>query len=150
VDYRFPLCHLATFTSDRLTSPKPTHLTSKQLSDKYDMTSDLHRHSSRGVPSKSFIIRRRPITNENDTSLTQSPAAKYDQQLRQNTFDDDDDDDNDEADDDDDVEEEEEEEEEENETDDEQQKDDLSRTILNTQASPYRSASTQVFFLHRK
>ncbi|UJR31138.1 hypothetical protein I4U23_018645 [Adineta vaga] len=88
-----------TFIADRLASPKPTYSNTKQISDEYEITSNQYRHSSKSVPSKSFIIRRRFITNDNEDSLIQSSSSNYDQRLQQNTFDDDDEDDDDDDDD---------------------------------------------------
>ena len=104
------------------------HLHTKQLSDEYEISSNHRRNSGKGIPSKSFIIRRRPITNDNENNLIQSQSSDYDQQLQQNTFDDDDDDD----------------------SEDEQRKNELSRTIFNIQPSAYYSLSTQVFYFYPK
>ncbi|CAF1431855.1 unnamed protein product [Adineta ricciae] len=112
------------FSTHGLASPKPTYLNSKQLSDEYEITSSQYHRSSKGVPSKSFIIRRRPITNDDDNTLTKPSSADYNQRLQQNTFDDDDDDD---------------------ESDDEEEKDNLSRTIFNTQLTSCLSPSSQDF-----
>jgi hypothetical protein len=102
---------LATFTADRLSSPKPVHLRSKESL------------------SKSFVIRRRPISNDNETNLTPSQSFNYNQQ---NTFDIDDDDDDDDDDND-------------NDSEDDQQTNDLSKTIFNIQPSAYYTSTTHVF-----
>jgi hypothetical protein len=95
---------LATFTAERLSSPKPGHLRSKDNL------------------SKSFVIRRRPIANDNEPSLIQSQLFNYHQQ---NTFDlDDDDDDEDSG--------------------SEQQVNELSKTIFNIQPSAYYTSTTNV------
>ncbi len=99
---------LATFSAERLSSPKPVHL-----------------HSKDNL-SKSFVIRRRPISNDNEPSLIQSQLFNYDQQ---NTFDIDDDDDDDD-----------------DESEDEQQTNELSKTIFNIQPSAYYTSTTHVFF----
>ncbi|CAF3764721.1 unnamed protein product [Adineta steineri] len=122
----------ATFTSDRLLSPKPLHLHTKQLPDGYEVTSNHYRNSSKAIPSKSFIIRRRAVTNENANQLNKSQSPNYNQLLQQNTFDNDDDDDDDDDSDD-----------SESNSEEEQQKNDLSRTIFNLEPSVSYSASTQ-------
>jgi hypothetical protein len=95
---------LATFTADRLSSPKPVHLRSKENL------------------SKSFVIRRRPLSNDNEPNLLKSQVFNYNQQ---NTFDLDDDDDD--------------------ESEDERRTNDLSKTIFNIQPSAYYTSQTHVF-----
>ncbi len=88
-----------------MSSPKPVHLRSKENL------------------SKSFVIRRRPIPNDNETNLIQSQLFNYNQQ---NTFDIDDDEDDD------------------DDSEDEQQTNDLSKTIFNIQPSAYYTSTTHV------
>jgi hypothetical protein len=91
-----------------LSSPKPVHLRSKENL------------------SKSFVIRRRPISNDNENNLIQSQLFNYHQQ---DTFDIDDDDDD--------------------ESEDEEQTNELSKTIFNIQPSAYYTSTTHVFFTRR-
>jgi hypothetical protein len=101
--------YLATFTADRLSSPKPIHVRTKH-----------HSNSSNENLHKSFVIRRRPISNTNESNLLQSQLFNYDQQLQQNTYDEDD-------------------------SEDERETNDLSTTILNIQPSAYYNSATHVF-----
>jgi hypothetical protein len=112
--------YLATFTADRLSSPKPIHVRTKQLSDEYEISTNHHRNSSNENLHKSFVIRRRPISNTNESNLLQSQLFNYDQQLQQNTYDEDD-------------------------SEDERETNDLSTTILNIQPSAYYNSATHVF-----
>lgn len=139
---------LATFTSGNVSSPKSSQSRSKTVSDSYEITSNQHRRSSKENLSKSFIIRRRPLTTDQESNLIQSQVFKYKQpssldhypQYRQDTYDvdedhDDEEEDDDEDDDDDDT----------STSDKERQTKDLSATISNIRPSAYYSSATQVW-----
>jgi hypothetical protein len=116
---------LATFTAERLSSPKSIRLCTKQLTDEYEISSNHHRKSSKENLSKSFIIRRRPISIDNKNTLIQSQLFNYDQpssmeQYEQDTFEDDDD------------------------SEDEEEINDLSTTIFNIQPSADYASTTNV------
>ena len=60
------------------------------MSDEYEISTNHHCNSSKENLSKSFIIRRRPISNNNETNLLKSQLFNYEQQFQPNTFDEDD------------------------------------------------------------
>ncbi|CAF2208121.1 unnamed protein product [Rotaria magnacalcarata] len=115
-----------TYNGKRLSSPKIVHSRPKPLSDEYEITSNHHRNSTKDNLSKSFIIRRRPISNNNENSLIKSQLFNYDQHLHQEQFNDDDDDDDDDS-------------------ENEQQTTDHSATILNIQPSAFYRTTTHNF-----
>ncbi|CAF1498891.1 unnamed protein product [Rotaria sp. Silwood1] len=108
------------FSGKRISPPKPVHLRTKPLSNEYEISSNHHRNSTKENLSKSFIIRRRPISNDNEDSLIKSQLFNYDQQLQQTTFDDDD-------------------------SENEQQTNNLSTTIFNIEPSNYYTTTTHNF-----
>ncbi|CAF2501109.1 unnamed protein product [Rotaria sp. Silwood2] len=66
-------------STERLSSPKPTYIRSKQMSSINDLPSH-HDHSIKDDLSKSFPIYRRPILNDNENNQLYNYKQKRDQQ----------------------------------------------------------------------
>ncbi|CAF4541989.1 unnamed protein product [Rotaria socialis] len=124
-----------TYNGKRLSSPKIVHSRPKPLSDEYEITSNHHRNSTKDHLSKSFIIRRRPISNDDENSLLKSQLFNYDQHLHQEQFNDNDNDDDHGDDDDDDD----------DDSENEQQTTDHSATIFNIQPAAFYRTTTHNF-----